>query len=58
MLLPHFNRSKVPPPSGGSGGSGWGGPSPSARPRLTQQHRELTTVRFITVLTRRSRRVQ
>lgn len=38
MLLPHFNRSKVPPPSGGSGGSGWGGPSPSARPRLTQQH--------------------
>ncbi|KAG1791436.1 uncharacterized protein HD556DRAFT_655782 [Suillus plorans] len=38
MLLPHFNRSKVPPPSGGSGGSGWGGPSPNARPRLTQQH--------------------
>lgn len=38
MLLPHVNRSKVPPPSGGSGGSGWGGTSSSARPRPAQQH--------------------
>lgn len=38
MLLPHANRSKVPPPSGGSGGSGWGGTSSSARPRPAQQH--------------------
>lgn len=38
MLIPHFNCSKVPPPSGGSGGSGWGGTSSSARPRLAQQH--------------------
>ncbi|KAG0705412.1 hypothetical protein DFH29DRAFT_1067404 [Suillus ampliporus] len=39
MLIPQYSdRSKVPPPSGGSGGSGWGATSSSARPRPVQQH--------------------
>jgi hypothetical protein len=43
MLLPlPSSRSKVPQPSGGSGGSSWGLADPSARPRLRQQHRECT----------------
>jgi hypothetical protein len=58
MLLPHVNRSKVPPPSGGSGGSGWGGTSSSARPRPAQQHRESTAIRILAALTYRSCRVQ